>query len=142
MQQALDLAKKGALIGEIPVASIIINSKTKEIIASSHNLVESMKNVTSHSEIIVIKDTCLALGTKYLDGFEIYVTLEPCLMCYTALCYARISKIYFAAFDNKKESKSIPSSLYKPEIYGGIMEAESQKILSDFFGNLRNINDS
>ena len=139
MEQALELARKGALAGEIPVASIIVNSNTKEIITLSHNLVELEKNVTSHAEIISIRNACLALGTKYLDGFEIYITLEPCIMCYTALCYARISKIYFAAFDNKNGYKDPPQYLYKPEIYGGIMELEAQKILSDFFGKLRAI---
>ncbi len=137
MEKALIIARSAAILGEIPVASIIINSKTKEIISSSHNMVESNHNATLHSEIISINSACKKLGTKYLNSCEIYVTLEPCIMCYTALSYCRISKIYFAAFDNKNGIKNYPPSMYKPEIYGGIMEKEAEEILSQFFQTLR-----
>jgi len=137
MARALILAKQAALLNEVPVASIIIDSKTKNIIASAYNMVESQNNSILHSEIVAISETCRILGTKYLDNCEIYITLQPCIMCYTAISYARISKIYFGAFDNKNGFKDMPKSLYKPEIYGGIMQEESERMLSDFFKKLR-----
>ncbi len=137
MERALALAKKAGEIGEVPVASIIISSKTKEIISSSHNMVELSKNSILHSEIIAISEACKKLGTKYLDECEIYVTLEPCIMCYTAISYAKINSLYFGAYDNKKSFQYLPPYLYKPQIYGGIMEKESEELLSQFFNRIR-----
>jgi tRNA(adenine34) deaminase len=137
MYKTLEVARQGYMNNEVPVASTIINSKTKEIIASFHNLTETENNPLNHSEILVINKACKILGTKYLTDCEIYVTLEPCIMCYTAICYAKIPIIYFAAFDNKKELRSLPKTLYKPEIYGGIMEKESEELLSKFFNKIR-----
>lgn len=137
MQKALLLAAEDNLVKEIPVAAIIVDSNSKEIISFSKNLVESEKNSILHAEIVAINKACKFLGKKYLDNCEIYITLEPCMMCYAAISYTRISKIYFAAFDNKSTIKHIPKSFYKPEIYGGIMEQESQNLLSKFFKDLR-----
>ncbi len=137
MKKTLNLARQGYKNNEVPIGSIIINSKTKKIIASYHNLTETKNNPLMHSEILAINKACRVLKTKYLTDCEIYTSLEPCIMCYTAICYARIPRLYFAAFENKNGIRTIPKTLYKPEIYGGIMEKESEELLSKFFNKIR-----
>ena len=144
MLEALQIAKQSANEGEIPVGAIIIDRVTKKIIATSGNLTEQQKDPTAHAEINAIKKACQHKNSRNLSGCDIYVTLEPCPMCAQAISFARIDRIFFAAYDVKgggvdNGAKIFNSSSchHQCEIYGGIEEEKSKKLLQDFFLNKR-----
>lgn len=138
---AISMAEEALKVGEVPVAACIFDDKGKIVYA--HNQVENLQDPCAHAEILAIKAACNKIGTKYLDQCSIYVTLEPCAMCLQALCFARIKIIYFGAYDYKNGgiscSNIISSSMnnYLPEIFGGIGEEESVRLLKNFFADKR-----
>ena len=93
MQIALDEAKKAYQENEIPVGAIIANNE--KIIAVASNKIEKLKNPLMHAEILAINQACQLIGEKYLNNYNIYVTLEPCELCINAIKIARIKKIFF-----------------------------------------------
>lgn len=99
MTQALNLAKRAAAHDDVPIGAVIV--RDGRIIARGENRVQLKKNPTLHAEIIAIERACRKLQQKFLDGCDIYVSLEPCAMCATAISFARIKNIYFAASDPK-----------------------------------------
>lgn len=141
MKEALVLAEKAFDNGEVPVGAVIV--KNGEIIAKGRNMREEKQNALSHAEIEAINNACKKLGSWRLDDCEMYVTLEPCPMCTGAIINSRIKTLIFGAYDLKAGSVDSVINLcdypynHKPEIYGGIMEDESTKILQKFFKNLR-----
>ena len=138
MKIALKEAKKSERLGEIPIGAVIV--KNGEIISKSHNKRNTNNLATSHAEILAIEKACKKLGDWRLDGCEIYVTLEPCSICAGAIANARISKVFFGAYE--KKSGAVLSNfriLFKSglnhtaDVEGGILEKECSKILKDFF---------
>jgi len=99
MNQAFILAQRAFNHDDVPIGAVIV--KDGKIIARGENKVQKSKNPTLHAEIVAINRACKKLGTKFLDDCDIYVTLEPCSMCATAISFARIKNIYFAATDEK-----------------------------------------
>lgn len=99
MNQAFILAKRAFDHDDVPIGAVIV--RDGKIIARGENRVQKSKNPTLHAEIVAINRACKKLGTKFLDDCDIYVTLEPCAMCATAISFARIKNIYFAATDEK-----------------------------------------
>ena len=99
MNQAFILAKKAFNHDDVPIGAVIV--RDGKIIACGENKVQQSKNPTLHAEIVAINRACKKLGVKFLDNCDIYVTLEPCAMCATAISFARIKNIYFAATDEK-----------------------------------------
>ena len=99
MKQALNLAKNALSHEDVPIGAVIV--KDNKIISRGENQVQLRKNPTLHAEIIAINKACKKLGTKFLNDCDIYVTLEPCAMCATAISFARIKNVYFAATDLK-----------------------------------------
>lgn len=99
MNQAFILANKAFLHDDVPIGAVIVHNG--KIIARGENRVQKSKNPTLHAEIVAINHACKKLGTKFLDDCDIYITLEPCSMCATAISFARIKNIYFAATDEK-----------------------------------------
>ena len=99
MTQVLNLARRAGDAGDVPVGAVIV--RDWKIIARGENLVQRKQNPTLHAEIVAINRACKKLGTKFLDDCDIYVSLEPCAMCATAISFARIRNIYFAARDDK-----------------------------------------
>ena len=92
--------------GEVPIGAVIVLDN--KIIARGYNKREKTQNAVNHAEIIAINKACKKLNSWRLDNCEIYVTLEPCLMCYGAILNARIKELYFGAKDNKSQiDKSI-----------------------------------
>lgn len=143
MSNALEAAKKGYALGEIPVGAVIVSAKGK-VIATKYNQVRQLKDPTAHAEILVIRQASGVLGTDKLVGCSIYVTLEPCSMCASAISLARIAKLYFGAFDEKTGGVengarifTLPQTHHKPEIYGGMMASECGDLLRTFFINRR-----
>lgn len=141
MQLAISEAKKAAAENEVPVGAVIV--KDGVVLAVAHNMREQKQNALSHAEIEAINLACKNLGSWRLDGCEMYVTLEPCPMCTGAIINARIKTVIFGAFDKNAGCMDSVINLcdyplgHKVEIYAGICEDECQKILQDFFENLR-----
>ncbi len=143
MDRAIELAKIAAANGEVPVGAVIV--RDGEIIGEGYNLRETEKSPTAHAEIAAIESAAKKIGDWRLDGCSIYVTLEPCPMCAGAIINSRLKEVVFGAFDKRMGSCSGESVVnlfscgydHKPEVFGGIREAECQKILADFFKELR-----
>ena len=143
MQQALNEAKKAYEKEEVPIGAVIV--KDNKIIARAHNIKESTNNPCGHAEILAIQKACKKINDWRLEECEMYVTLEPCMMCAGAIIQSRINKIYIGALDIK--TGAVISKLkgfddlkfnHKVEYEVGIMEEEGSKILKDFFKKLRN----
>ena len=99
MKQALNLARRAYSHDDVPIGAVIVHDG--KIIARGENKVQLKKNPTLHAEIVAINRACKKLGAKFLDDCDIYVSLEPCAMCATAISLARIRNVYFAATDEK-----------------------------------------
>ncbi len=146
MNQAFLLAKKAQQHGDVPIGAVIV--KDGKIVARGENRVQKCKNPILHAEIVAINKACKKLNSKFLDNCDLYVTLEPCAMCATAISFARIKNIYFAARDEKgggitSNAKIFESDkhLWKPNIIQVKEYAEeSATLLKDFFSKLRNSN--
>ena len=143
MELALNEAIKADKKNEVPVGAIIVN-KNGEIIAKAHNLVETNNNSTCHAEKLVIEKALEIIGSRFLDDCDIWVTLEPCVMCAGLIKQTRIRRLYYGAedkkggavdngvrvFSNNKAQRSI-------EVYGVIYSTKSKQLLKDFFQKLR-----
>lgn len=138
MEKAIETALQTQ--NDVPVGAVIV--KDDEIIAFAHNEKEVDNDVTSHAEILAIRKAEKVLGNWRLDGCELYVTLEPCPMCAWAILQSRVSKVYFGSYDLNYGAFGSALDLNKfstskIKIFGGIKEAECDKILKDFFGKIR-----
>jgi len=138
MQKALEEAENSLLKNEVPVGAVIVLDG--EIIGRGHNQPILKKDPTSHAEIEAIRNASEAIKNYRLKGADLYVTLEPCAMCYGAIVHSRISNIFFGASDQKSgvcgSCEDLSKKRYfnhKPHITGQIMNKESSKILKDFF---------
>ena len=139
MKLALNEARKASKNGDIPVGCVIL-CKDK-VIAKAYNKKHKTGDPTNHAEILAIKKACKAINDFRLEDAEVYVTLEPCIMCYGALLSARVKKIYFGAYDKKYSISEINKYLkfnHYADVVGGVMEEECGKLLSQFFEELRN----
>ena len=141
MIRAIELARKAATEGEVPVGAVIV--KNGEIIGEGYNMREQKRNALSHAETEAINNACKTLGDWRLDDCTIYVTLEPCHMCAGAIVNARIKEIVFGAYDLSMGCiDSVTSITSLPFaagtiVYGGVKEDECKKILTDFFEGVR-----
>ncbi len=146
MKQAFISANRAKAHGDVPIGAVIV--KNGKIISRGENQVQYKKNPTLHAEIVAINKACKKLNTKFLDDCDIYVTLEPCAMCATAISFARINNIYFAATDKKgggilSNSKIYETDkhLWKPNVIQTTeFQEESAKLLKDFFKFIREKN--
>ncbi len=144
MKEALKEAKKAYEKLEVPVGAVIV--KDGKIIARGHNLKETKKDTTRHAEIIAIEKASKKLGAWRLLGCEMYVTLEPCSMCAGAMINSRIKKLYIGAIDEKTGAVGSVLNLLEDykfnhniEVEKGILKEDCEKILKDFFKDLRKI---
>ena len=142
MKQAIKEAKKAYKKEEVPVGAVIV--KDGEIIARAYNLKESKNDTTCHAEILAIKKASKKLNAWRLSECEMYVTLEPCAMCAGALIQSRIKKVYIGARDYKTGACGSVLNLledytfnHKVECERGILQEQCEKILQDFFKELR-----
>lgn len=143
MTVALEEAYSAWSLGEVPIGAVIIDSNGK-FLAKSHNIKESAHNPCGHAEILAIIDAGKKLKNWRLTGATVYVTLEPCPMCMSALLQARIKTLVFGAYDKKGGAISLGYNFAKDSrlnhtfnIVGGIKHFECSKILSNFFHEKR-----
>ena len=143
MNEAIKEAKYAFHNNEVPVGGILVENDTEKIISRSFNKVNKEKNAIYHCELDLIIQSCKKLSCKYLDNTVMFVTLEPCLMCASAISEVHIEKLYFGAYDEKNGGIEKLKPQFKREhafetaIYGGIMENDCKKLLEKFFKKLR-----
>ena len=143
MQAALDEARAAGARGEVPVGAVLV-SPGGEIVARAGNRTRELSDPTAHAEINVIRARCAELGSERLPGHDLYVTLEPCAMCATAISAARIGRLYYGASDPKSGGVehgarvfTHPQCHHVPEVYDGIAGADAAALLKDFFAGRR-----
>lgn len=137
MQQAYLEALSAAERDEIPVGAVVVAND--RIIARGHNQVETLQDATAHAEILAITSAMAFLGTKYLKGCTLYVTLEPCVMCAGALSWAQLDRIVYGAEDSKAGFMRYGKELLHPKakLEFGIMAPACGKLMTDFFSKKR-----
>jgi cytosine deaminase len=147
MQLAMQQARIAFNNNEVPVGCVIVYNKTGEILAKTHNLVENKNLAIAHAEILAITKACQLIGSKNLSGCDIYVTIEPCAMCSSAIAHARISRLFYGAADEKHGAVennvrffSHKFCFHKPEIYPGIDCEASKELMQSFFRKIRKDN--
>lgn len=142
MRLALREAERAFEEGEVPVGAVVV--KNNVLVGRGHNEVERLKDPTAHAEILAVSAACETVGSKYLDGCTLYVTLEPCPMCAGALVLARLETLVFGAFDEKAGACStlytIPQDTrlnHQLEIVSGVEADQSANLLRQFFSERR-----
>jgi tRNA(adenine34) deaminase len=142
MAMALDEARSAGARGEVPVGCVIVRHGA--VVARAGNRTLADRDPTAHAEIIAIRAAAASLGSERLDGCDLYVTLEPCAMCAGAVAFARIRRLYYGAadpkggaVDNGVKFFGSPSCHHRPEVYGGMAEAEASALLKEFFRERR-----
>jgi tRNA(adenine34) deaminase len=138
MQEALAEARAAAVEGEVPIGCVIVREGA--LIARARNAAIAARDPTAHAEMLAIRAAAAALGSERLVDCDLYVTLEPCPMCATAISFARLRRLYYGAADPKGGAVengvkffSSPSCHHRPEVYSGIAEREAAALLQDFF---------
>ncbi len=144
MAAALAEARLAAAAGEVPVGAVLVDAASGEILARAHNRVERDADPTAHAEMLVIRAAAVNLGLKRLTGADLYVTLEPCPMCATAISFARLRRVVFGAYDPKgggidhgPRIFEQPTCHHRPEVVGGVQEQACGALLQDFFRERR-----
>jgi tRNA(adenine34) deaminase len=142
MRIALAEARLAAEAGEVPVGAVV--TRGDEVIAIGRNAMRTSLDPTAHAEMVALRKAGEALHSSRLDNCELWVTLEPCAMCAGAIALARISRLYFAAPDQKGGAVlhgprlfGQPTCHHAPEIYSGLGEEEAASMLRDFFRERR-----
>lgn len=137
MRIALQEAKTAFEKDEVPIGAVIVSQN--KIIAKGHNNVEQLIDATAHAEMVCITAASNYLGSKFLEQCTLYVTLEPCLMCATALKWSRIGNIIYGAKDEKAGYSLYGNTILHPKttIKSGILADECAQLLTDFFKRKR-----
>ncbi len=144
MELALAQAQTAEAAGEVPVGAVLVDGESGDVLAVTHNLVESRADPTAHAELLAIREAARTLGAKRLTRADLYVTLEPCPMCAQAISFARLRRLYCGAYDPKgggvEHGPRIfaqPTCHHRPEVVGGIDERRCAALLEDFFRQRR-----
>jgi len=139
MRSAIAIAESALKSNDVPVGALIVDSENN-IIATGFNEREAHQDPTAHAEIVAIRRAAQKLGTWRLDECKLVVTLEPCAMCAGAIAQSRINTLIFGAWDEKTGAVGSvwdvlrdPRAIHKPEVIGGVLEADCAALLTDFF---------
>jgi tRNA(adenine34) deaminase len=137
MRQALDEARRAFDEGEIPIGCVVVCKD--RIIARTHNLTETLIDVTAHAEMQAITAAANTLGGKYLTDCTLYVTVEPCPMCAGALGWSQIPRIVYGCDDEKRGYREYAPHVLHPktETISGTLEEECRQLMQDFFRQKR-----
>ena len=139
---ALACAQTAGLAGEVPIGAVV--TQGGKVIATGENRNRRDNDSTAHAEMVAIRAACAALGQQRLTGCDLWVTLEPCPMCAGAIAHARIARLYYGAADPKGGGVdhgarvfAHPQCHHRPELFSGIGEETSARLLRDFFAERR-----
>ena len=142
MQLALDAARGAAAAGEVPVGAVLVRGDT--VLAVAANRPIAGHDPTAHAEIEALRAGGQALGSYRLGGTTLYVTLEPCVMCASAIVHARVARLVFGAWDPKAGAAgstvnvfTMPAVNHRVDVFGGVLMEESARLLSGFFAARR-----
>ena len=141
MEIALEEAKKAYSKGEVPIGAVIV--KDNKIIARAHNLKETLKSAIAHAEILAIEEASKKIGDWRLNGAEMYVTLEPCSMCASAIAQARISRLHIGTFNKDMGACGTILNILDYDIFNSYVEInwcynkECSELISKFFHERR-----
>ena len=142
MEMALAEARAAWEAGEVPVGCVIV--RDGQVIARAGNRTILDRDPTAHAELLAIRQAAATIGSERLTDCDLYVTLEPCAMCAAAASFARIRRLYYGAADPKGGAVDngvrffgSPNCHHRPEVYGGIGEAEAGELLRGFFEERR-----
>jgi tRNA(adenine34) deaminase len=142
MRVALEAARGAAAAGEVPVGAVLVQGEA--ILAVAANRPIAGHDPTAHAEIEALRTAGKALGAYRLNGTTLYVTLEPCVMCASAIVHARVSRLVFGAWDPKAGAAgstinvfALPSMNHRVDVFGGVLMEESARLLNGFFAARR-----
>ena len=142
MDLAIENAKASGARGEVPVGAVLVQDG--KLIAAAGNQVVELSDPTAHAEILVIRKAAQLAKNPRLMGVDLYVTLEPCAMCATALSFARVDRVFYGAFDPKgggidhgARIYDQPTCHHRPDVFGGVSEQACASLLKDFFEQRR-----
>jgi len=142
MRAALELARQAAQAGEVPVGAVVV--KDGQIVGRGSNAPISRHDPTAHADIAALRDAAQRLGNYRLVDCELFVTLEPCVMCVGAMFHARVARVVFGASDPKTGAAGSVMNLFETaqlnhhaNVEGGVLAEECGKVLSDFFAARR-----
>lgn len=137
MRQALMQAERAFEEGEVPIGAVVVSDY--QVIGKGYNQVERLQDPTAHAEMLAITAACTYLGSKYLQGCSLYVTIEPCGMCAGALKWAQLDRVIFGAHEPKTGFTQLSRGLLhrKTLITSGIMEQECRELMQQFFREKR-----
>lgn len=142
MEIAFVEARAAAARGEVPVGAVVVRDGA--VLAAAGNRTRELNDPTAHAEVLAIRMACVEIGSERLIGCDLWVTLEPCPMCATAISFARLRRLYFGADDPKGGGVVSGARLYDqptchhaPEVYPGFRERESAEMLRAFFRERR-----
>jgi tRNA(adenine34) deaminase len=142
MEMAIEEARAAGARGEVPVGCVVVRGGA--VLAHAGNRTVGDRDPTAHAELVAIRHAAAALGSERLEDCDLYVTLEPCAMCAGAIAFARIRRLYYGAADTKGGAVdngvkffASPTCHHRPEVYGGLAEAEASALLKEFFKERR-----
>lgn len=142
MQQAIAAAQTAWELGEVPVGAVVV--KNSEVIATGYNQPIARHDPTAHAEIAALRAAASVLGNYRLPGCELFVTLEPCVMCAGAMMHARLARVVYGATDPKTGACGSVVNLFAEEklnhhteLLGGVMADECGALLKSFFAERR-----
>lgn len=143
MRIAINEAKKALILGEVPVGAVIV--KNGKVLSKAYNKKEKLNSVVRHAEIIAVEKASKKINNWRLDGCDIYITLEPCPMCASAIKQARISNIYFGLSNSDSNNFNIVKSILNRDknnnscnCYCGYFSDEINMLMKSFFKDVRN----
>ena len=142
MEMAISEARLAADRGEVPVGAVVVHNRT--LLAKAGNRTLELNDPTAHAEILAIRQACYKLNSHRLANCDLYVTLEPCTMCASAISFARIKRLYYSASDRKGGAVDNgvrffqqPTCHHAPDVYSGLGESQTSRLLSEFFADKR-----
>ena len=137
MRQALEEARLAFEEGEIPIGAVVVCRG--QIIARAHNEVERLKDPTAHAELLAITAATEYMGGKFLSDCQLYVTVEPCVMCAGALFWARLGEIIYGAGEEKFGYRHYAPDIFprRAKVRGGVLSEEAAELMSSFFATRR-----
>lgn len=142
MQRALALARCAEADGEVPVGAVVV--RDGEVLGEGWNRPISGHDPTAHAEIVALRAAAQRAGNYRLPGTTLYVTLEPCLMCTGAMVHARVERLVFGAYDDKRgaagsqfDAFCAPGLNHRVQVQGGVLAEECMQLLQVFFRQRR-----